>query len=318
MGMVLHQWAAMAPGDRSLEQWEHRDKMLVTDLSSHELNPRHYFYSVGFVLALLFALLDRNAEQLNFPLLLASWLLQGLLPVTLLILCQQHLQHVPALQQRAAWLKLLICGLSASLLFAGPALLLDVALGLDPQYQGWQNWTSAWWHEVLAVAPLITVAWIAANAPWLFGFRLIRPQHSPHDSPDALHVQPYPEGGHAVPAASSLPLTAEFSGLQRQLPPERRGELLYLKSELHYLLVVTSQGRSLILCNLKDAIAELPETSGFSPHRSYWVSTTAVQKFNRQGRQGQLLLQDGSKIPVSRTQMPVVTALLQTRLLSCR
>jgi len=298
-----------------LEQWEHRDKMLVTDLSSHELNPRHYFYSVGFVLALLFALLDRNTEQLDFPLLLASWLLQGLLPVTLLILCQQHLQHVPALQQRAAWLKLLLCGLCASLLFAGPALLLDVALGLDPQYQGWQSWTAAWWHEVLAVAPLITVAWIAANAPWLFGFRLIRPQQSPHDSKDTPPPQPIPASGPTETTASPPSLTTECSGLQRQLPPERRGELLYLKSELHYLLVVTSQGRSLILCNLKDAIADLPEHSGFSPHRSYWVSTAAVQKLSRQGRQGQLLLQDGSKIPVSRTQMPGVTALLQTRLL---
>jgi hypothetical protein len=284
--------------------------MLVTDLSNHELNPKHYFYSVGFVLALLFALLDRNAEQLEFPLLLGIWLLQGLLPVTLLILCQQHLQHMPALQQRAAWLKLLLCGLSASLLFAGPALLLDVALGLDPRYQGWQNWAGAWWREVLAVAPLITVAWIAANAPWLFGFRLIRPRQSP----DVPHIQPLAASGQAVTPASSLPLTADFSSLQRQLPPERRGELLYLKSELHYLLVVTSQGRSLILCNLKDAIAELPQNSGFSPHRSYWVSIIAVQKFSRQGRQGQLLLQDGSKVPVSRTQLPMVTALLQTRL----
>lgn len=311
MGMVLHQWAGMAPGDTSLEQWEHRDKMLVTDLSSHELNPKHYFYSVGLVLALLFALLDHNPEQLGFPLLLASWLLQGLLPVSLLILCQQRLEHVPALQQRAAWLKLLLCGLCASLLFAGPALLLDVALGLDPQYQGWQHWATAWWHEVLAVAPLITVAWIAANAPWLFGFRLIRPQSNLQCSPDTPDVSPHPGGGQVVQASSPLPLTADFNGLQRQLPPDRRGELLYLKSELHYLLVVTAQGRSLILCNLKDAIAELPESSGFSPHRSYWVSTAAVQKFSRQGRQGQLLLQDGSKIPVSRTQMPIVTTLLQ-------
>lgn len=289
--------------------------MLVTDLSNHELNPRHYFYSVGFVLALLFALLDRNAKQLDFALLLASWLLQGLLPVTLLILCQQHLQHVPALQQRAAWLKLLLCGLSASLLFAGPALLLDVALGLDPQYQGWQNWTAAWWHEVLAVAPLITVAWIAANAPWLLGFRLIRPQHIPHGGTDERRLQPIPASAPADTTASPLPLATEYTGLQRQLSAERRGELLYLKSELHYLLVVTSQGRSLILCNLKDAIAELPENSGFSPHRSYWVSTAAVQKLSRQGRQGQLLLKDGSKIPVSRTQMPIVTALLQTHVL---
>lgn len=294
-----------------MEQREHRDKMLVTDLSSHEPNPKHYFYSVGFVLALLFALLDRNAEQLEFPLLLGTWLLQGLLPVTLLILCQQHLQHLPALQQQSAWLKLLLCGLSASLLFAGPALLLDVALGLDPQYQGWQNWAAAWWREVLAVGPLITVAWIAANAPWLFGFRLIRPQRSP----DAPHTQPHPTAGQADTASSALALTAEFSGLQRQLSPERRGELLYLKSELHYLLVVTSQGRSLILCNLKDAIAELPESSGFSPHRSYWVSFAAVKKLSRQGRQGQLLLQDGSKVPVSRTQMPLVTTLLQPHLL---
>lgn len=281
--------------------------MSVTDLSSRELDPKTYFYSVGGVLALLFALLDNNQSGMALPFLLALWLFQSLLPVSVLMLCQQRLQQIRWLHHWSPWLKLLLSGLAASLIFAGPALLLDIAAGLDPMQHDWQSWLLAWGKEVMAIAPLVTLGWTAANAPWILGWRLTKPEPQEQvESAATALLQPSERQSSPV-----LPLDDGFQSLCRQLPAERRGTVLYMKSELHYLMVVTDKGRTLILSSLKDAIAELPPAAGFQPHRSYWVSRSAVKKLSRQGRQGQLILSDDSRIPVSRQQLAAVTALLQ-------
>ena len=76
-----------------------------------------------------------------------------------------------------------------------------------------------------------------------------------------------------------------------------------LKSELHYLQVVTDRGSALILYNLGDAIDELPPDAGTLVHRSYWVAWNAIEDFVRRGRQGELRLRDGSRAPVSRNRV---------------
>lgn len=91
------------------------------------------------------------------------------------------------------------------------------------------------------------------------------------------------------------------------LPPERQGKILFLKSELHYLKVVTELGSTLILYNLGDAIAQLTAESGLSVHRSYWVALDAVDELVRKGRQGELRLSNGQSVPVSRNRLNEVT-----------
>jgi hypothetical protein len=88
-----------------------------------------------------------------------------------------------------------------------------------------------------------------------------------------------------------------------QLPTDIGRDILYLKSELHYLLVVTRQGRSLILCNLRDAMEACQHLPGLQPHRSYWVNQTAIQALKKQGRAGVLRLCNGAEIPVSRNHL---------------
>ncbi|OBP15973.1 hypothetical protein A5320_00595 [Rheinheimera sp. SA_1] len=306
--------------------------MLVADFAKNEMDPKIYFYSIGFILALLFALLDSNPQALALPQLLGIWLFQGLAPVSLLMFCQQWLQKIALLQQGSPWVKLLCCGIFASVLFAGPALLVDVWMGLNPHYYRWESWLEAWLTEIVAIAPMVTIGWLAANAPWLLGWRMIRavpasvmtgnaPVTTTPFSSTAFTPPPFITtlGDHATEPPQNfgrqiaLPDDDAFAGFQRQLPVDRRGHILYLKAELHYLLVVTTQGRALILSSLKDAVASLPANSGFQPHRSYWVNLAVVKKLTRQGRQGQLILYDGSKIPVSRQQLANVTELLQQR-----
>ena len=78
------------------------------------------------------------------------------------------------------------------------------------------------------------------------------------------------------------------------------GELRYLKAELQYVKVVTDQGRALVLLSLRDAVAQLPAGLGLQPHRSYWVAWDAIRTFRSRGRQGELVLSDGTRDPVSR------------------
>ena len=90
------------------------------------------------------------------------------------------------------------------------------------------------------------------------------------------------------------------------LPEDKKGRLILLKSELHYLQVVTENGSCLILYNLGDAIEQLPRELGVSVHRSYWVARHAVQQRVRHGRQGELHLHSGHRVPISRNRLQSV------------
>ena len=86
-----------------------------------------------------------------------------------------------------------------------------------------------------------------------------------------------------------------------RLPPEKRGRLLCLKTEDHYLRVYTDRGEDLILLRLKDALRELRGHDGRQVHRSYWVSRAAVSRSRRDGRKTLLVLCNGLEVPVSQT-----------------
>jgi DNA-binding LytR/AlgR family response regulator len=140
------------------------------------------------------------------------------------------------------------------------------------------------------------LCWMAINAPWVLGYKVMR---APGVGIEAAHQTDH----HAVPAQ----LTPVDDALQQLLPEDKRGQVLYLKSELHYLSVVTTKGKSLILLNLRDAIAACQQIEGVQPHRSYWVSKAAIRALKKDGREGVLVLLNDAEIPVSRNQLAAVT-----------
>ena len=84
--------------------------------------------------------------------------------------------------------------------------------------------------------------------------------------------------------------------------PERLGtNLLYLATEDHYVRAVTDRGSDLILYRLSDAVAELGPAAGLQVHRSYWVANGAVASVVRDGHRLTIVLNNGERIPVSRT-----------------
>ena len=107
---------------------------------------------------------------------------------------------------------------------------------------------------------------------------------------------PQVEGPNRDPEAAFL----------RHLPLDRRGPLIRIEAQDHYLNVVTQRGSALVLLRLQDAVAALQTADGLQVHRSHWVAKNAVAQHRRiQGRDF-LLLKSGDEIPVSRSFRPAV------------
>ncbi|SOE13441.1 LytTR family transcriptional regulator [Hoeflea halophila] len=111
----------------------------------------------------------------------------------------------------------------------------------------------------------------------------------------------------AIAAATDSGVAADRPSLLDRLPVEKRGTLIRLEVQDHYVLVVTTRGEELILMRLADAIAEAG--AGQQIHRSHWVSDAGVETLSRKGgKNPKLVVQtlDGRELPVSRSQMPAV------------
>lgn len=254
------------------------------------ITPTKYFFSIAIVLGLLFAMI--SVDQDKAPLLVfLQWQLQTLLPMALLVGAHMLFLKSHRFADLNPWLAISVSGLIGASLFAPIALAID--FWLEPQAQV-ASYSAELFDEWISVTPPVTICWVALNVPWLLGYRFDKASSA--DGPiEVIDNPPVQE--------------PDFILL---LPPEKRGRLLYLKSELHYLQVVTDQGSSLILYNLGDAIAQLPATIGLSVHRSYWVALEAIEALTRQGRQGVLKLSNGQTVPVSRNQLNAVSTRLET------
>jgi DNA-binding LytR/AlgR family response regulator len=84
-----------------------------------------------------------------------------------------------------------------------------------------------------------------------------------------------------------------------RLPDHLGTQLLHLQMEDHYLRATTVNGSDLILMRFRDALQELADFDGLQVHRSWWVARNAVTKLSRQGRKIELLMMDGTRVPVS-------------------
>jgi hypothetical protein len=91
-----------------------------------------------------------------------------------------------------------------------------------------------------------------------------------------------------------------------RLPLDKRGPLVSISVEDHYVRVRTAQGEELLLMRLTDAIREVGASKGVQVHRSHWVALDAVQAARREGDRAILTMAHGPEIPVSRTNVPAI------------
>lgn len=113
----------------------------------------------------------------------------------------------------------------------------------------------------------------------------------------AIHLLIWAVVPRAIPEDDQLP---EGEIFQRRLPMEYRGSLVRIEAQDHYLNVVTTQGQTLILMRLGDAMAELG-AQGLQVHRSHWVALNSVTKHRRSSGRNILVMSDAAEVPVSRS-----------------
>lgn len=261
-----------------------------------DVAPTRYFLTISVLLALLFALIDQN-DELSLLASLLLWMYQSTVPMMLMVTSHMLLGQSAVFNRLNVWLKLSISGVCGALLFVPLALFADVHLGNDRLPTDLNSIIWSLVDEAGGVLPPVVLCWMSINAPWVLGYKVMR-------APEVAAIETEHQAGH-----QALPMqpTAVDTALQQLLPADKRGQLLYLKSELHYLSVVTTQGKSLILFSLKDAIAACQQLEGVQPHRSYWVSKAAIRALKKDGREGVLVLLNDAEIPVSRNQLATVT-----------
>ncbi len=282
-----------------------------------DISPRQYFAAVALLLAFLFAFIE-NSNQLPFWLNSLLWLFQSVVPMSLMVISHKFASRFSRFNRLNPWGRLLLSGCVGALLFVPLALAADILLGNDPLPTQISDFGYALMDETGGVMPPVVLCWMAINAPWILGFKIIQTQ---------THLDANPAAPIPIAAATHTPAEQQRDELAIQppklktpdallclLPREKQGDILYLKSELHYLMVVTTAGQALILANLKDAIAACSAIPGIQPHRSFWVSQAAIRAFRRQGREGTLILCNQAEIPVSRNKLNA-TAQLCTEIL---
>ncbi|MEZ5996745.1 MAG: LytTR family DNA-binding domain-containing protein [Hyphomonadaceae bacterium] len=92
----------------------------------------------------------------------------------------------------------------------------------------------------------------------------------------------------------------------KRLPPEKRGELWALSSELHYVRVYTSKGNDLVMMRLSDAIDLCAALEGLQIHRSHWVARDGIESIEGKNGHLRVRLKNGNELPVSRSRNLVV------------
>lgn len=105
---------------------------------------------------------------------------------------------------------------------------------------------------------------------------------------------------HVSPARPAPPALLE------RLPIDKRGPLIALSVEDHYVRIRTTKGEELVLLRLADAIREVGDTTGDQVHRSHWAAFDQVQSARREGDRAILTMRDGTEIPVSRANLPKI------------
>jgi DNA-binding LytR/AlgR family response regulator len=84
------------------------------------------------------------------------------------------------------------------------------------------------------------------------------------------------------------------------LPFDKRGALISLHAEDHYVRIETVKGSELILMRLADAIQLAQPAKGVQVHRSHWVALDQVTGYDKTDGTWNVILSNGRRVPISR------------------
>ena len=216
----------------------------------------------------------------DLPLLVAITLWVSHLMIALLIFTGTRgvLQNWPIHDVFVAPVSLLL----VSFLFAPVSLLLDIGLGKpDAEIASGLSLTSIYLIEVTAVAPTS----IAVVVVFLLVFYRI-PRLS-----ETTEITPTTDALHPVP-----PLRQMIDGVPKSLGED----IVRLQAQDHYVEIVTTEGRDLLMLKFTDCVEKLEPLNGFQCHRSHWISLKHCRAISSSGSAYVCQMSNGDKVPLSR------------------
>ena len=242
-----------------------------------------FLFTAAAGLVVFFVLLDPSPSRgLTLLQRMLFWTWHVALPIAFSQTVQVALSRRPQKHLGNQWAATAVAGMLGSALFVPFALAYDRVGPAPPDDDIAEGLTlGAFTQEWTSIAPAVTLVWLGLNAA-----RFLR-------LPTSTMLPPLAGTESLVPETS-----ASFLG---RLPPDRRGTLVALSAELHYLRVYTTRGEALVLCNFGDALAELDPDLGVQVHRSHWVARAFVAGVRRHKTRLWVVTATGLELPVSRS-----------------
>ena len=256
-----------------------------------------FWYLVGVPLSLGFLLgwlqVGRAADWPRSVSLL-YWMGVGLVMTPLNALGTAVLAPLLRPLRSPLWLTLFVGQLLAGFVLTSPVLQTYRGWIRDNVYPELVLTPATTLSEFLQRLPSNSVLWVGISLLFFHGLRMPLFGYRP-----AADVQPRdePTPPDAEPAVAA-PVATARPALMERVRPERRGALLAIKAEGHYLQVYTDAGTDLVLHRLTDAMLELAGEVGAQVHRSWWVAARAL---SAQRHRDRLVLVNGVEVPVSRS-----------------
>ena len=132
------------------------------------------------------------------------------------------------------------------------------------------------------------------------------------DSSLASSTDPAPDEGSDHPSEASDEAPSRRSAPQLHLPDELKGDIVYAHVSGHYVEIVATDRKDVLLMRLAD-VANALDGQGMQTHRSYWVAYRHIVRLEKYERNAVLHLTGGHKVPVSRSLRSEVSAYMARR-----
>lgn len=174
------------------------------------------------------------------------------------------------------------------------------------------------WHKSLVQSARAVFFWMVANHIFDRYLGWPRLRYEPARAPaPALPVvaadtenpeHPSRPEDTAATASNAGPGNALLKRLKRFSALE---QIIAVKAEEHYVCAHGAGFKELVLYRFSQALTDLEGEEGFRVHRSYWVRADAIAEYKLDGNRLELVLADGTTIPVSQRYRALVEQVLK-------
>lgn len=153
--------------------------------------------------------------------------------------------------------------------------------------------SQGWWQAIVAefacVMPIMLISWYAVNLPYLLNKPLLINITEP-DVPDDSFEETDKEFQERK---------QRLEHLYERLPEVLGRDIVAISSDLHYLNVYTTLGKTMILGSLR-YYAEALVDSGMQVHRANWVAKKHIVKVHVTTTDAYCVMDNGLKVAISR------------------